>query len=141
MIGRQIAITERAHLHLLWGDSTIFLKPLPDYLMTYNMWHDLLCREQGLFEDANGFLLSYMWLICHKSDLKIASVARYYLRKLMRTSTMLIHDTSMASCDLDDWTSFIAFVGRLGPLRHSFADITIATTSIQPSWSVTLHGP
>lgn len=72
MIGRQVVITERADLHLVWDDNMVFLKPLPDYLMSYEFWEDTLCPNNSLFQDAKGFLLSYMWLICHKSDLKIA---------------------------------------------------------------------
>jgi hypothetical protein len=72
MIGRQIVITERADLHLVWHGNTIYLKPLPDYLLAYEIWADTITKDKGLFEDASGFLYSYMWLICHKSDWKIA---------------------------------------------------------------------
>jgi len=72
MIGRQIVITERADLHLVWHDNTIYLKPLPDYLLAYEIWADTITKDKDLFEDASGFLYSYMWLICHKSDWKIA---------------------------------------------------------------------
>src|SRR5438045_2629062 len=72
MIGREIIITERADLHLVWHDSRLFLKPLPEYLMEYTIWKEIFCQDRTLYEEANGFLLSYMWLVCHKSDLKIA---------------------------------------------------------------------
>jgi hypothetical protein len=72
MIGRQLVITERAHLHLVWYDNTVFLKPLPEYLTSYEVWEDFFCVNDVLFQDAKGFLLSYMWLICRKSDIKIA---------------------------------------------------------------------
>jgi hypothetical protein len=72
MIGRDILVTERADVHLVWRGNCIYLKPLPGYLMDYNIWKDILCQDRALYEDGNGFLLSYMWLVCHKSDLKIA---------------------------------------------------------------------
>ena len=31
-----------------------------------------LCTQQVLFEEARGFLLSYFWLIAHRSDLRVA---------------------------------------------------------------------
>ena len=72
MIGRKIVITERADLHLLWGDGGLFLKPLPDYLLSYSIWERTLRKDNYLFENAKGFLLSYLWLIRHKSDFMIA---------------------------------------------------------------------
>jgi hypothetical protein len=72
MTGRDIVITERADLHLVWHENRLYLKPLPGYLMDYKIWKDVLCQDRALYEDANGFLLSYMWLICHQSDLKVA---------------------------------------------------------------------
>lgn len=35
MIERQIVITEQAGMHLVWHESRMFLKPLPDYLLDY----------------------------------------------------------------------------------------------------------
>lgn len=68
MIGRKIIITERADLHLLWRDDRLFLKPLPDYLLSYNVWEGALQKDLDLSESAKGFLLSYLWLIRQKSD-------------------------------------------------------------------------
>ena len=72
MIGRNIVITERADLHLLWRDDRLFLKPLPDYLLSYNIWEDTLRKDRDLSENAKGFLLSYLWLIRQKSDFVVA---------------------------------------------------------------------
>ncbi|KAK4077030.1 uncharacterized protein Triagg1_3997 [Trichoderma aggressivum f. europaeum] len=71
-IGRQIHISEMAHLHLVWRDNILYLKPLPDYLLSCSFWTEKLCADRELFESAKGFLYSYTWLICSKSDLKIA---------------------------------------------------------------------
>lgn len=72
MLGREILITERADLHLVWHSNKIFIKPLPDYLLNYKVWINSLCTDSKLFQDANGFLLSYMWLVCRRSDWKVA---------------------------------------------------------------------
>lgn len=72
MIGRKIIITERADLHLLWQDDRLYLKPLPDYLLSYHVWERTLLKDQNLSENAKGFLLSYLWLIHQKSDFVIA---------------------------------------------------------------------
>ncbi|KAL7943776.1 hypothetical protein V8C42DRAFT_328423 [Trichoderma barbatum] len=71
-IGRQIHISEMAHLHLVWRDNILYLKPLPDYLLSHSFWTRILCTDRELFESAKGFLYSYTWLICSKSDLRIA---------------------------------------------------------------------
>lgn len=72
MIGRKIVITERADLHLLWRDDRLFLKPLPDYLLSYKVWEETLKEDRDLSENAKGFLLSYLWLIRQKSDFVVA---------------------------------------------------------------------
>lgn len=72
MLGRRIVITERADLHLLWRDDRLYLKPLPDYLLCYKIWKEVLLKDRILSQNAKGFLLSYLWLIRQKSDFLIA---------------------------------------------------------------------
>src|SRR5437764_1520576 len=36
MVDRKIVLTERADLHFLWQDDRIYLKPLPDYLLSHS---------------------------------------------------------------------------------------------------------
>ena len=72
MIDRKIMLTERADLHLLWHDDRLYLKPLPDYLLSYGIWEAALLKDGILFENAKGLLLSYLWLIRQKSDFLIA---------------------------------------------------------------------
>ncbi|KAK5997652.1 hypothetical protein PT974_00007 [Cladobotryum mycophilum] len=71
-VGRQIRITEKADLHLVWRDNVLYLKPLPDYLLSHSCWANTLCTDRELFESARGFIFSYTWLIRHKSDLRVA---------------------------------------------------------------------
>ena len=72
MIGRAIVLTERADRHLTWSGHLIFLKPLPDFLLEYSTWEEHMLADNLLYESASGFLLSYMWLINSRCDLKIA---------------------------------------------------------------------
>lgn len=71
-LGRKIVITESADLHLVWRDNVLNLKPLPDYLLSHSLWSSTFCHNRELFESAKGFLYSYTWLVCSKSDLRIA---------------------------------------------------------------------
>jgi len=60
MIERQIFITEQADLHLVWHESRIFIKPLPDYIFDYQIWNDTICNNAALYASSCGFLLSYV---------------------------------------------------------------------------------
>ncbi|KAL7917074.1 hypothetical protein ACQKWADRAFT_72818 [Trichoderma austrokoningii] len=71
-VGRESIITENADLHLVWRDNVVMLKPLPDYLLSYSTWINVLCKDASLFRSATGFLYSYTWLVSSKSDFRIA---------------------------------------------------------------------
>jgi len=75
MMGRTIVITEDPEMHLVWNRGTIFIKPLPPFLVTEEFWrippssgHDY----ESLRHLAYGFLKSYSRLINYPSDFKIA---------------------------------------------------------------------
>lgn len=97
ILGREITITERTDLHLIWDKSRIFVKPVPRFLLDSDFWRDHLlckpnclcstsplekpsylyglpteCMEKQLYKCAAGFLLSYVGLISHESDYHIA---------------------------------------------------------------------
>ncbi|EFX02223.1 hypothetical protein CMQ_2272 [Grosmannia clavigera kw1407] len=72
MMGRALKLTEMPDEHLVWHQTELLLKPLPDYLLCRDFWAENLCKEKTLYESATGFLLSYAWLIERKSDFKIA---------------------------------------------------------------------
>jgi len=72
MLGRELVVTEQVDLHMIRQESRIFLKPLPEFLLSADFWNTHLCRDTDLHECACGFLLSYVWLVCSKSDLRIA---------------------------------------------------------------------
>lgn len=72
LLGRNILVTEDPNEHLVWFEEQIYIKPLPDCLLDYNYWKDKLCSDAELRKSACGLLLSYAWLVVHKSDLDIA---------------------------------------------------------------------
>jgi len=71
-MGRTIIITEDPDEHLVWLENQIFVKPLPDFLVHWESWNSHLCSDRELYKAACGLLLSYVWLVRHKSDLNIA---------------------------------------------------------------------
>lgn len=71
MKSREIVITEQIELHMVYHWNQIYIKPLPVWLLNPSLWNDRLCRSDQS-PTAIGFLLSYMHLIRHESDFRIA---------------------------------------------------------------------
>ena len=71
-IGRQILVTEKADMHMLWSHPVIYLKPLPDFLLCYDVWENHMRNDSSLHAAALGLLQSYIWLIAYPSDHKLA---------------------------------------------------------------------
>ncbi|KAF3390711.1 hypothetical protein DPV78_010976 [Talaromyces pinophilus] len=72
MMGFDIVLTEQADLHLLKFSNRLLVKPLPEYILSFEFWDKYLCSSTELHESACGLLLSYLWLICSPLDMKIA---------------------------------------------------------------------
>lgn len=88
LLNRDIMVTERMDMHLVWTNGRIFIKPIPRFLVEPHFWTEYLCcgRECGCSVDggprkcerralrdrALGFLFSYAALISHESDFQIA---------------------------------------------------------------------
>lgn len=72
MMDRRVIVTEQADLHLTWDHAGIYIKPLPAYLFNQRIWDTYLCRSSSLYKSACGLLLSYVWLITHESDFRLA---------------------------------------------------------------------
>ncbi|KAI9738830.1 MAG: hypothetical protein M1834_008337 [Cirrosporium novae-zelandiae] len=79
--GRQITITEKPGLHLVWIYDRVFIKPMPKYLLSHDFWKYYFVNNQSpipqtsrrdLVRAALGFLRSYSYLIRHKSDYILA---------------------------------------------------------------------
>ncbi|KAM3542625.1 hypothetical protein ARSEF1564_004457 [Beauveria bassiana] len=94
LLGREIFVTERMDMHLVWTTGRMFLKPIRRFLLEPAFWARYLsCGECGCHADTNGnphaatqaeckrlelrrvalgFLYSYAALLSHESDFLIA---------------------------------------------------------------------
>lgn len=83
MLGMEVLGTQQMDLHLLKFSTKLLVKPLPEWMLSYDFWNEHICKpgdadltrklEEGwLWKSAAGFLVSYVWLITTPLDLKIA---------------------------------------------------------------------
>ncbi|KAL5327955.1 hypothetical protein ACEPPN_005661 [Leptodophora sp. 'Broadleaf-Isolate-01'] len=84
LLRREIVISERMDMHLVWGRGCLFLKPIPRFLLIPEFWETSVLSGTGgragrspgshrsIRECALGFLLSYTALVAHESDFHIA---------------------------------------------------------------------
>ena len=70
--GCSIVLTEQHTEHEVRKSKTLFVKPLPEYLLSYSVWDSYLCKDDRLYANAMGLLRSYLLLIRTKSDIIIA---------------------------------------------------------------------
>lgn len=97
---REIFITEQMDLHLVWAPQQIYLKPVPRFLLDVEFWEKQLCHNKKLYACALGFLLSYISLIEHESDYRIA-IEKH----------LLPHEVT--------WPQWVLLVDQLLHSRHS----------------------
>lgn len=102
--GRQILITERPDLHLVWHYNRILIKPIPQCLLSYDFYGKFLNSSTDqlhqLRRDANGFLKTYASLIMYESDLNMAR------------DIGLVPSTT-------DWTSWCHFIDKIRYLNNT----------------------
>jgi hypothetical protein len=125
VLGREIVLTERMDMHLVWSGSRMFLKPIPRFLLEPRFWTDHLkcdgqcyvghslkhpfeesrfCEKQKLRRCALGFLLSYAALISYESDFRIA------------------HDTYLLPKDVK-WSAWKVFVKELLAVKSIYTHV------------------
>jgi hypothetical protein len=82
-LSRDIVLSEKMELHLLWKAKRIYIKPLPRYLLAVGFWdryiHNGPSNDTQSFAQramiaacARGFLLSYCALVAYESDFNLA---------------------------------------------------------------------
>jgi hypothetical protein len=69
---REVILSERSDLHLVWFDRIIYIKPLPMNFLNYNFINTVVLPDAILYGNVLGLLYSYMMLIQHASDLSLA---------------------------------------------------------------------
>lgn len=72
VIHREIILTERPRLHLVWYGRHIYIQRLDDELLNWDYFSGVVCGENATHQAATGFLLSYAHLVEYPSDLDIA---------------------------------------------------------------------
>lgn len=72
LLGRQVIVTEQSDLHLLWINVTIFIKPLPGWLLDEDFCKEYIPTSPYLQASANGLLRTYACLITYESDFALA---------------------------------------------------------------------
>jgi hypothetical protein len=71
MMHRELLITEDPALHLVWYEKTIYIKPLPEFLLCWRFCRDRICPDPSRAACAAGFLSTYLRLVSHRSDFRI----------------------------------------------------------------------
>jgi hypothetical protein len=98
--GRQILITERPDLHLVWYYDRIFIKPIPRCLLNHAFFKSYVSPSKLLQLEAKGFLRTYAKMIVHESDFDVAKEKR-----------LLPYEVT--------WTEWCQFIRGFGNLRHT----------------------
>ncbi|KAG8350061.1 hypothetical protein FVEN_g11796 [Fusarium venenatum] len=76
IMNRDIYLTEQPDEHMVWHQTKLLIKPLPGFLLCHAFWTQHLCSDPALHRSATGLLLSYCWLIGHRSDFDMAQTVR-----------------------------------------------------------------
>src|SRR5690348_4171589 len=53
--GRRIVLTEDPNLHLIWNYDIVYIKPLPNYLLSHSFWNQHLAPGSQHRREALGF--------------------------------------------------------------------------------------
>lgn len=83
---RTIVVTEDPKLHLVWIHDRVYIKPLPLYITSFAFWkqylgdeslgderrENILPRQCRIRKAVLGYLRTYVYLIQHKSDFRMA---------------------------------------------------------------------
>jgi len=72
VLRRDIVLTEKARLHLTWFGTVIYVQRLPDELLNWTYFANVVSGDWVLHQAATRFLLSYARLVEYPSDLDIA---------------------------------------------------------------------
>ncbi len=116
LLGRSIFLTENPDEHLVWIENRFFIKPLPEFLLSYSAWTGHLQHDVALHQSACGLLLSYTWLVRHRSDYEIAIHNHLLPANLTWESWIKLASSFLAHVDADSLTQ-VSPRYRYGELR------------------------
>jgi hypothetical protein len=89
--GRRINLTEYPRLHLVWYYDRIFIKPIPQYMLTQVFWDFIREADQEVFKAALGFMRTYYFLIQHEADFRKAKES-YLIPKVEGRADLTFED-------------------------------------------------
>ncbi|EXJ73271.1 uncharacterized protein A1O5_03031 [Cladophialophora psammophila CBS 110553] len=103
--GRRVVITERMKFHLLWHGDTIFIKPLPTWILDEDFCRRTTYHNETLKGRRYGFCKTYLWLIQYRSDFILAqelhllpsSMSWDEWQRLVREKCTLLSDPSVST--------------------------------------------
>ncbi|KAF2270192.1 hypothetical protein CC78DRAFT_550480 [Lojkania enalia] len=74
LMGFELLHTQQMDLHLLKFSNKLLVKPLPEWMLSYDFWKEHICgsEKSHLYKSASGFIVSWVWLLCTPLDLKLA---------------------------------------------------------------------
>ncbi|KAK4463075.1 hypothetical protein QBC42DRAFT_325511 [Cladorrhinum samala] len=79
--GRKIVISEDPEMHLVWINNRVFIKPLPEYLVSKAFWEHYFTPDAydnldpsrlEAYKAALGYLRTWLFLVSYLSDWRIA---------------------------------------------------------------------
>ena len=73
---RTIIPSMLSKLHLVWFHRTIYIMPIPDYLLNARFYSQIFCNDSYVYAELIGFLRSYCFLIRFPIDLTVAKDLR-----------------------------------------------------------------
>lgn len=126
--GREVIVTEDPRLHLVWIYDRIFIKPLPEYLLSHNFWTKYLLdansplgsKRTEILRAALGYLRTYDHLIRHESDFHLAQ----------RDDLRLVPQ----SISYDDFCAFASDLSKIEDswvsARYSFGEIRLTRLNL-----------
>ena len=71
-LDRKITVCERIGLHLVTSGGKLFVKPSPKCFLSPDFFNEHVASDPYLFAQATGFMSSFLRLIKHECDFKIA---------------------------------------------------------------------
>ncbi|KAL8790983.1 MAG: hypothetical protein Q9195_006128 [Heterodermia aff. obscurata] len=129
--GYSILLTEKHWEHQVEKGQTVFVKPLPEYLLSHSVWDSYLCKDDDLYAEAIGMLRSYLLLIRTKIDMNIAQENSLVPKELTWQQWASFSRAAMPNCHLEScnpryWygpldETRLTWIWRLSPetFRHS----------------------
>jgi len=123
--GRKIVLTEDPNLHLVWNYGTVYIKPLPHYLLSYSFWNQNLAPGSEYRSKALGFVRSYERLIRYPSDFELAKEAQLIPSSSSPASRESGQQPQQQSKEELTYTAFVSFIRRFSSVQDA---------NVSPRW-------